>query len=136
MTAERSELIRKVANIVDFQPERFDMTWFQQDIGCDTTACIAGHVGELSNDRFDEKTSFLRWYHRQAANIGLDPWAAEYLFTDEKIMALKNGTISQILCKLSKEVETLDADEVLDENDVIRITDEVIVEKEEAAVAA
>ena len=136
MTSERSEIIRKVADIVDFAPERFDMDWFQQDIGCDTTACIAGHVGELSNDRFDEKTSFLRWYHRQAANIGLDPWAAEYLFTDEKIMALKNGTISQILCKLSKEVETLDADEVLDENDVIRITDEVIVEKEEAAVAA
>ena len=136
MTAQRSELIRKVANIVDFQPERFDMAWFHQDIGCDTTACIAGHVGELSNDRFDEKTSFLRWYHRQAANIGLDPWAAEYLFTDEKIMALKNGTISQILCKLAKEVKTLEEDEVLDENDVIRIADEVIAEGKAEAVTA
>ena len=135
MSYERADLIVKVADIVDFQPERFDMGWFEQDGDCGTKACIAGHIGELSHDRFaDKRSGFMEWYDRQSENIGLDPWAGEFLFTDEKMMEMENGSISQILRKLAKEVKTLEDDEVLDENDVARIADEVIAE--EAAVAA
>lgn len=137
MTAQRSELIRQVADIVDFQPERFDMGWFQQDGDCGAKACIAGHIGELSHDRFaDKRSGFMEWYDRQSENIGLDPWAGEFLFTDEKMMAMANGSISQTLRRLAKEIAELEEDETISENDIARIADEIIAEKEEAAVAA
>ena len=134
MTAERSEIIRKVADIVDLEPERFDMGWFEQGGDCGAKACIAGHIGYLTGDMFGERNSFARWYDRQAETIGLDPWAGDFLFAGDAMVSMENGSISQILRRLAKEVKTLEDDEVLDENDIARIADEVIAE--EADVAA
>ena len=135
MTAQRSELIRQVADIVDLEPERFDMAFYHQEGDCGTTACIAGHIGLLTGDIYG-RSGFMNWFDCQADNIGLDNWAGEFLFTDAKMVNMENRTISQILRRLSKEIETLEDGETLGEADVIRIADEVIAEEKAEAVAA
>ena len=53
--SRNEELFRKVADAIEREPESYDQGWFFRDLGCGTTACIAGwavalakHQGNLS----------------------------------------------------------------------------------------
>ena len=128
MNSEKADLIRKIADIVDLEPERFDMSWFEQTGGCDSAACIAGHIGELTGDRFASRENFDSWYERQAKNIGLDPWAGDYLFAGYRIMQMENAAISRLLRKLAKEVAALEPGELVSEDEIGWLVDEIVCE--------
>lgn len=49
---DNAELGRKVVDIIDTQPELFDMGTWASEAACGTVACLAGHVLLLSGYKF------------------------------------------------------------------------------------
>ena len=113
-----SETCRKVADIIDFDSDRFYMGSWEKQNECGTTACIAGHAAELHGDRInlssDDSMAISRlnaWVRRQGRNLGLTADAAEMMF--HHFLGFwqrhnKNGDnirYSQVLRHLGKELE-------------------------------
>lgn len=123
MTYDRSDLIVKIADIVDFEPEKFDMT----TLDCGSAACIAGHIGRIAGDKYYDDTteSHLDWTDRRAAMIGLDRWAGDYVFNRQPMINLPNSEISEFLRNLAKEVAEMEDGEVLEYKDAVRIVSEI-----------
>ena len=109
MAYEHAELARQVADIIDFQPEIFNM----QSYDCGTTACIAGHIGRLTGDLFldDKLPSHIVWRERQGAKIGLDGEAAWMLFSSSRFLNLSNTELSEVLRRIAKAAEEDDPDD-------------------------
>ena len=83
MTLSPAETCRQVADIIDFESERFAMDHWEHEKGCGTTACIAGHAALLHSDGISENQRFLvsvlsqkyfapdwRWQDRQGRRLG------------------------------------------------------------------
>ena len=95
MALTASETCRQIADIIDFESERFDIcSWEHQDINCGTTACIAGHIALLHDDGMNRNQDLvynmqdgsrnlkpdIEWRLRQGRRIGLRADAAEQIF--------------------------------------------------------
>ena len=114
MSLEQAKMCRDVANIIDFRPAEFDMSWWEEspdtdDPECQTTACIAGHVGLLSGDSYavlvaakHTENERMRWVYRQAARLGLDATSGTRLFTGD---AVADEDLSDTLRAAAKYVE-------------------------------
>ena len=113
-----AETCRKVADIIDFEPDRFYMGSWEKQNECGTTACIAGHAAELHDDRINlssehsmASTRLNMWVRRQGKNLGLTADAAEMMFHHSWVFWQrynKNGDnirYSQVLRHLGKELE-------------------------------
>ena len=109
MAYQEAELARQVADIIDFEPEIFNMSSYD----CGTTACIAGHIGRLTGDLFmdDKLPGHLEWRNRQGAKIGLDGEASWMLFSSSRYVNLSNTELSEVLRRIAKEAEETDPDE-------------------------
>lgn len=125
-----ADTCRAVADIIDFEPESFDM----QSWDCGTTACIAGHIGRLHGDIYlyspiaannsDERGD--EWQTRQAERINLLDRDSRYLFA---IGEESNRTLSDMLRQMSKELDDTQGKIVFDSSDLTRIHQEVIKKK-------
>ena len=115
MTVEQAEVCYKVADIIDFDSDRFNMGLWEEDFTCGTVACIAGHIGLFHNDSHGilmERTHRMsqasadehleHWHRRQADRIGLNPDAGDVLFLSTE---MTNPELSELMRKLGKAVE-------------------------------
>lgn len=76
-----AETCRKVADIVDYDNERFNMgAWQINEPDCGTIACIAGHTALLHGDPMLSFAPEAEWIERQGRRLGLTPPAASAMF--------------------------------------------------------
>ena len=121
MTNQRSDLIRQLADIVDFEPEKFDMKSFD----CGSTACLVGHIVRITDDKYMPADSYFRWHVRQSAKIGLDLFAGDYLFNRAPMMFMSNSEISEVLRNLAKEVDELPNGELIGKDRISGIVSDI-----------
>ena len=150
MPLSPAETARKVADIVDYETERFDMGTWELQADCGTTACIAGHTALLHQDGLDSKQyrqdAFIHpdgkrelvstdtgWKDRQAGRLGLTGEAGDLLFHeasniwnwDEAGDDPEDKTrFSKVLRQIEKELADRDADDLIDEDELKRIAEE------------
>ena len=124
-----SETCRRVANIIDFEPDRFDMAHWAKTGSCGTTACIAGHTALLHNDFELDSPG---WKERQAGRLGLTIDAGEKIFHqswrfwDRYNEGRENIRYSKVLRQLEKELEGRDEGELVGEIELDRIAEEAL----------
>ena len=118
MTLSPSEICIEVADIIDFDSERFDMNMWEETTDCGTVACIAGHVALMHQDGKaanygDHATLFggKIWRERQGSRLGLTKRAADSLFDPLSSLWMNapklEGDIrySLVLRQMAKELE-------------------------------
>ena len=128
MTLSPPETCRKVADIIDFENERFDISVFQEERECGTAACIAGHTALLHGDRLNGGRPVLNWddacgewLFRQGRRLGLTQFAARRLFypANHTRWLGKNASgndrrYSLLLRQLEKELADRDSGDLID----------------------
>ena len=139
MSYQTSEMCRQVSDIIDFEPERFTTyDWESENAICETTACIAGHVGLLSGDSvspiedfcdkagavMEDTPEFADWLRRQSERLGLTFAAGQMLFWDEIYTEMSNLELSKVLRTLKKHTETTES--LIDFREFCDITDEAL----------
>ena len=130
-----SETCRSVADIIDFDSERFDMNTWSVETDCGTTACIAGHTAVLHNDKLFQCNDFAgeSWIDRQAARLGVTSAAGDRLFFDRSMfwrrhnIDRENSYYSQVLRQLSKELEDREDGDLIDLEELEKIASEALV---------
>ena len=149
MTLSPAETCRRVADIIDFENEKFDIQRWEHQTDCGTTACIAGHTALLHQDGLDANKRFVlttekndgtqdmelrpgqTWRNRQAARLGLTPEAGGMLFSpavlwdcsDKDLGALR---YSLVLRQLEKELENRDSDDLIGLTELTEIAFEAL----------
>ena len=149
MTLSPSETCRKVADIIDFEPDRFWMEHWERTAGCGSTACIAGHTAMLHNDGLKENKNMAgvgydhggailylgtnrEWRARQSRRLGLTEEAGTILFYpvsyfwEQNNASGENWCYSQVLHQIAKEVEDRDEDDLIDIDELDRIAAEAL----------
>ena len=139
MSYQTAEMCRQVSDIIDYEPERFtSCDWESENENCETTACIAGHVGLLSGDsvsaieKFCDKTGavmedtpeFADWLKRQSGRLGLTFAAGQMLFWNEIYTEMSKPQLSKVLRTLKKHTETTEA--LIGFREFCDITDEAL----------
>ena len=140
MTLTPAETARKVADVIDYENERFDMGVFQEERDCGTVGCIAGHTALLHGDTrlvWDNTSggwgddSNGEWLFRQGFRLGLTHiaacrlfypanhtgWPGEYLSVDDRRYSL-------VLRQLEKELADRAAGDLIDREEL----DQIIME--------
>ena len=117
MTLSPAETCRKVADIIDYENERFSMSTWETTEDCGIVACIAGHVALLHQDgKAANRDAGVRfpgeaWRERQGSRLGLNKQASSALFNPSSVLwrnaPEKEGSIrySRVLRQLEKELE-------------------------------
>ena len=115
-TLSPAETCRQVANIIDSEPHRFDMSRWESD--CGTRACIAGHIGILHGDALSPDRPRYhpsnRWVDRQARRLGLTDDAGRRMFRPYSPLWTKhnprftNVSYGKVLRQLGQELENRD----------------------------
>ena len=145
-TLSPAETCRKVADIIDFESDRFDMDFWEPTSDCGTTACIAGHTALLHNDGMNQYPSFQiesrdgktvsflspdeTWEDKQGERLGLTPEASGIIFRDSSAFwsrhndRRKNWRFSQVLRQLSKELDDREDGDLVDLADLEQIAEE------------
>lgn len=138
MTLSPSETCRHVADIVDFENERFDISIFQEERECGTVACIAGHTALLHEDSRSRKDEIRHiradsWIVRQGRRLGLTPAAACQLFYSAYHIRwlgvnspANDRRYSLLLRQLEKELEDRDEDDLIDVEELEQIAEEAL----------
>lgn len=94
---KNTELGRKIIDIIDTEPERFEMGHWGEVTECGTTACIAGHAMLLSgytynvvHDRYERPSGTVVLHEaREAAKLlGMDEAEPFYPAADGNVMAM------------------------------------------------
>ena len=129
MTLSPAETCRAVADIIDSDPERFNMAFWEHRSDCGTTACIAGHAALLHNDgwiqsRYGSTTSLCppndEWEIRQGRRLGLTEEAAKEMFRSLSDLWLchnehgMNWRYSRMLRQVEKELEDREDGDLID----------------------
>ena len=145
MTLTAAETCRRVADIIDFEPDRFYVGQWEMQDSCGTTACIAGHTALLHNDgiaenkklvfKFDDETSLSpdsEWIVRQGQRLGLTEKAADVMFDPGLYLwrrynpDRRNHRYSRVLRQLEKELEDRDSDDLIDVDELEQIAEEAL----------
>ena len=146
MTLSPAETCRQVADIIDFESERFAMDHWEHEKGCGTTACIAGHAALLHSDGISENQRFLvsvlsqkyfapdwRWQDRQGRRLGLDEEASVKMFDphsndfwERHNCFEENIRYSKVLRQLSKELEDREEGDLIDLAELEQIAEEAL----------
>ena len=143
-----AETCRKVADIIDYETDRFDMGFWETTSDCGTTACIAGHTALLHNDGMNQHPSFWvqnsygtatslcppnrEWETRQGRRLGLDEEAAEEMFRSLSDLWMRhnehemNWRYSRMLRHLEKELEDREEGNLIDLADLEQIAEEAL----------
>ena len=141
-----AETCRKVADIIDFAPDRFDFGKSELQSDCGTVACIAGHTALLHQDGSEDNASYIytpsfgdgerqffpdhQWRDRQARRLGLSEDVGEQMFYPTSDFWQKhnknseNLPISKVLRQLEKELADRDTDELVDIEELEQIAEE------------
>ena len=138
-TLSPAETCRKVADIIDLEPERFYMGNWQLDFDCGTTACIAGLTGALYNDPVCSDRQFRyygapsqEWKDRQATRLGLTSDAGEEMFYAGLPMWSKFNTeednirYSEVLRHLEKELRCDSREGLISKPELRQIADKAL----------
>ena len=146
-TLSPSETCRRVADIIDFESERFDIGYWEQEDICGTTACIAGHTALLHQDGMADHPTMteeimesvrtfkpgLGWRIRQAERLGLtDEAGSEMFFQDSELWSKhkpkrKDIRYSKVLRQLEKELADRDSSEgLIDVAELEQIAEEAL----------
>ena len=151
MTLSPAETCRAVADIIDFESERFDFEKCELQSDCGTVACIAGHTALLHQDGMDfllhqdgseENASYIytpsfrdgerqffpdhQWRDRQARRIGLTEAVGEQMFYPTSDFWQKHNKNSENL-PISKVLRQLEKE--LEDRDSDDLIDEEELEK-------
>ena len=151
MTLSPAETCRSVADIIDFESDRFHIgSWEESDSFCGTTACIAGHTALLHSDGKEhnrdnvcafvdiygnERENFWpgdEWVLRQGERLGLSEKAAEVMFDPISYFWLRHNAnrldsrYSKVLRQLEKELEDRDSDDLIDVEELEKIAEEAL----------
>ena len=150
MTLSPAETCRAVADIIDFDSDRFHIGNWESRDRCGTTACIAGHTALLHNDGMEKHRDWIsvrsapfgnnredfwpgeEWIARQGQRLGLTEKAADVMFDpDSYFWKRHNADIldlrySQVLRQLEKELEDRDSDDLIDEEELEQIAVEAL----------
>lgn len=138
MPLSPSETCRKVADIIDYESERFYMGfWEELSDDCGSTACIAGHTALLHNDGMDKHRDNVivinapfgkkeedfcptnEWIVRQGQRLGLTEKAADVMFDpsshfwERHNAKRRDHRYSKVLRQLEKELENREDDSSL-----------------------
>ena len=153
MTLSPAETCRAVADIIDFDSDRFHIgSWEQSDSVCGTTACIAGHTALLHNDGMAKNRDHVyvmenpfnrrrgehfwpggEWVARQGQRLGLTEKAAAAMFDPVSYFWKRHNAnrldirYSQVLRQLEKELEDRDSDDLIDEEELEQIAVEALL---------
>lgn len=149
MTLSSSETCRRVADIIDYESERFSMHCWQDTTDCGTTACIAGHTALLHNDgvkvnrdmaafgsnyrgEFLYLTPNTEWRDRQSRRLGLTENAGATLFNPLSGFwrmlneVEENIRYSKVLRQLEKELADRDEGDLVNEYELEQIAKEAL----------
>ena len=145
MTFSPSETCREVADIIDFESERFHIGNWERSDSCGTTACIAGHTALLHMDGMDKHRDNVtvrnvpfgnkqedfwptnEWIVRQGQRLGLTEKAADVMFDPSSHFWEGHNAnrldlrYSQLLRQLEKELEDRDSDDLIDVEELEQI---------------
>ena len=133
-TLSPAETCRKVADIIDFESERFDMNVWSAETDCGTVACIAGHASILHSDELFQCNDLdgSSWIDRQAARLGVTSDAGDRLFFDRSMFWRRHNIdresrcYSQVLRQLGKELEDRGEDDLIDVDELEQIAEEAL----------
>lgn len=149
LTLSPAETARKVADIIDYENERFSIQRWELQTGCGTTACIAGHTALLHQDGLDANKRFVftteksngtrelelkpgsAWMDRQASRLGLTSKAGRFLFSPAALWDyftpdLGSLRYSLVLRQMVKELEHRDPNDMIDIPELKQIAEKAL----------
>lgn len=142
-TLSPAETCRQVAYVIDSEPHRFNMLWWQHNTLCGAVACIAGHTALLHGDGLDSNPDLahipntrnmdpnISWKYRQAKRLGLKPEASSSMFSETSSIwsfakTTGNDRYSKVLRQLACELEDRNKDELVGLIELNRIAEEAL----------
>ena len=133
-TLSPAETCRQVADIIDYESERFSMHCWEDTTAWGTVACITGHTAILHSDELFQCNDLAgeSWIDRQAARLGVTSDAGDRLFFDGSMfwrrhnIDRENRRYSKVLRQLGKELEDRDEDDLIDVEELNRIAEEAL----------